>query len=65
MKELSIKDGGLMDEDFGIEDVGDKSPAADANTGSVHVLDKIFRLLTPLIYVIFCCTYFGYYLINE
>ena len=60
-----------MDEDFGIGVVEDKPPsgtataAVDANTGSVHMLDKIFRLLTPLVYVIFCCTYFGYYLINE
>ena len=28
----------------------------------VHILDKIFRLGIPIIYFIFCVSYFGHYL---
>ena len=31
----------------------------------VHILDRIFRYLAPLLYAIFCITYFGYYLSRE
>ena len=31
----------------------------------VHMLDRVFRYLAPLVYVIFCISYFGYYLTKQ
>lgn len=28
----------------------------------IHLLDRIFRVLMPSIYILFCAVYFGYYL---
>lgn len=29
---------------------------------AVHILDRVFRVIMPALYLIFCISYFGYYL---
>ena len=31
----------------------------------VHILDSVFRFLAPVVYVVFCIVYFGYYFGKE
>ena len=34
----------------------------DCKNGKVHRLDSIFRITAPVVYLLFCLVYFGYYL---
>ena len=42
-----------------------QSSIAQKRKKKVHTLDHVFRFFSPVVYVVFCIVYFGYYFGKE
>lgn len=60
--ELTSKNDSLKIVCNGVHSTEASQPKLDVPTNSIHMIDRFSRIFFPVLYILFCSVYFGFYL---